>query len=563
MFTAAGNITTSMSEDFMDALDTVKWNKKITKDVADTYKKSGYGFSGRGELLPNDNIPGSNGKPILGKDGYFVERFEKSSDNIVVPPGFEPIRGENVAYADTLLINESIPNNLIYNILIKKHIEVCFMKKISINLEKLKKFIDKFILENGRLPIMKEFQKIKGSPYSQHVIERYLSGTKNICKVLGYDFVYKGKDRKVINEEALKKYIQEFYENNGKLPRTSDIRVSKGAPCSWSLLIDKYGTLRECYKVLGFNTNKVRVHKCSLDTEIMLKFINNYNSKYGVNPGLNDFKRSLGCPYNKSTILDYFGNIESLYEYYGLESKPLSQYDSISDDELFKNLIQAIYKYRTSNHHELRSLSPNTIYDASVYLRRFKSWSTVLERAGFTNYNRVLMFKFVDYQGEDPIPFIKSKIGINGEFTEKQQYYLVNRETNNSTLSKYFKSTNIFKILTNQKINRIGYMTAKQIAKDNHICDSISEKIVDDFLFDNNIVHELHQMYPNNNRFCDFKIKDIYIEYAGLYSSNTKYRKKMHEKIQYAKDNNLKLYVLYDTKQSSLDDMKRFIEENI
>lgn len=101
MFTAAGNVATGMS-DFLDVLDTVNWNKKVTEDAANTYGSTGYGFQGTTELLPNDSVPGSNGRPILASDGYFVTGFEESEDKIIVPPGFEPIRGDNIVYADTV-----------------------------------------------------------------------------------------------------------------------------------------------------------------------------------------------------------------------------------------------------------------------------------------------------------------------------------------------------------------------------------------------------------------------------------------------------------------------------
>ena len=96
MFTASGNISKSNSENILDALDTVKWNKKVTEDANATYGNAGFGFIGSSELKPQDEIPGSNNIPELGPDGYFVEGFKDSEDTIVVPPGFEPIRGENI-----------------------------------------------------------------------------------------------------------------------------------------------------------------------------------------------------------------------------------------------------------------------------------------------------------------------------------------------------------------------------------------------------------------------------------------------------------------------------------
>lgn len=101
MFTAAANLTTGNNENFLDALDTVRWNKKVTQDIANTYGGAGIGFQGTGALIPEKDIPGSNNKPVLSSDGYFVERFTDSDDKIIVPPGFEPIRGENIQYADT------------------------------------------------------------------------------------------------------------------------------------------------------------------------------------------------------------------------------------------------------------------------------------------------------------------------------------------------------------------------------------------------------------------------------------------------------------------------------
>lgn len=94
MFSAAGNISDGITEN-LDALDTVKWNRKLTQDVADTYNGAGIGFQGTSELKPVDNIPGSNNKPVINAEG-FVERFTPSDDKIIVPPGFDPIRGDNI-----------------------------------------------------------------------------------------------------------------------------------------------------------------------------------------------------------------------------------------------------------------------------------------------------------------------------------------------------------------------------------------------------------------------------------------------------------------------------------
>ena len=120
MFTATGNLTISKTENFLNALDMLKWNVTTREGIfgqegdavyggVNVGGQKGthtgnYGFSGTSEIEAN-TFPGSNGKPILGKDEfnkYNVVGWEESDDQIRVPAGFSPIRGNNVVYADTI-----------------------------------------------------------------------------------------------------------------------------------------------------------------------------------------------------------------------------------------------------------------------------------------------------------------------------------------------------------------------------------------------------------------------------------------------------------------------------
>lgn len=110
MFTAAANNVLSNSEDFTNALDMIKWNETVSEAALDeaTAKRAGYGFS-FGSTAAGDYTneisaqiaPGSNNSPDIGPDG-FVKSWNDDGDNVFVPAGFAPIRGENVIYADTL-----------------------------------------------------------------------------------------------------------------------------------------------------------------------------------------------------------------------------------------------------------------------------------------------------------------------------------------------------------------------------------------------------------------------------------------------------------------------------
>lgn len=73
------------------------------------------------------------------------------------------------------------------------------------------------------------------------------------------------------------------------------------------------------------------------------------------------------------------------------------------------------------------------------------------------------------------------------------------------------------------KMRKVGEMRKRgciTAAKDGHICDSKREAIIDDWLYENNIPHEVHKNIPTTSYFSDFLVqhegKDFYIEYDGL-----------------------------------------------
>jgi len=76
----------------------------------------------------------------------------------------------------------------------------------------------------------------------------------------------------------------------------------------------------------------------------------------------------------------------------------------------------------------------------------------------------------------------------------------------------------------------------KFIAKDGHRCDSFAEKIIDDWLYSNNVEHQRNIPYPNSSYTADFLIKRRFVEFLGLngelkeYDKNTKLKEKLAEK---------------------------------
>ena len=89
------------------------------------------------------------------------------------------------------------------------------------------------------------------------------------------------------------------------------------------------------------------------------------------------------------------------------------------------------------------------------------------------------------------------------------------------------------------------------IAKDGHFCRSLAEQQIDNWLFENNIVHEIEPNYPKHDEFnksgrmrADWKIGDKFVEYFGL-PNDKKYAEKMQKKRNLANQLNIDLIELY------------------
>ena len=86
----------------------------------------------------------------------------------------------------------------------------------------------------------------------------------------------------------------------------------------------------------------------------------------------------------------------------------------------------------------------------------------------------------------------------------------------------------------------------KYIANDGDKCDSLTEKIIDDYLFARGISHIRNFPYPGNGGFTvDFKIGDYWIEFFGLSGQLKRYDQLMREKIDLARKLGLSLIRIY------------------
>jgi hypothetical protein len=116
------------------------------------------------------------------------------------------------------------------------------------------------------------------------------------------------------------------------------------------------------------------------------------------------------------------------------------------------------------------------------------------------------------------------------------------------------------------KPNHSKYQKIRLICKDGHKVDSISEKIIDEWLFGKGIKHEKNKRYPNSNRDCDFYLSDydIWIEYFGLAGGGIEeYEMGIIEKRGIAEKNNFKILEITPKDLYGGEDYNKILERLI
>ncbi len=101
----------------------------------------------------------------------------------------------------------------------------------------------------------------------------------------------------------------------------------------------------------------------------------------------------------------------------------------------------------------------------------------------------------------------------------------------------------------NRSHNQRMYKCVNAKATDGHICDSVSELIIDNWLTKNEIPHERNMPYPKTNHKADwginFKGKTIFVEYFGLAKDSPRYDRSVAKKKTLCCKHKIKLIEVY------------------
>lgn len=119
-----------------------------------------------------------------------------------------------------------------------------------------------------------------------------------------------------------------------------------------------------------------------------------------------------------------------------------------------------------------------------------------------------------------------------------------------SSCQKHFGSWNEALIKANliphRSLNQRMYKRRQCIAKDGHLCNSVSELIIDNWFYENNIDHQKETAYPQGKFTADWSLSEnIFVEYFGLANDSRRYDEEIKKKQRICAEFGLTLIEIY------------------
>lgn len=330
--------------------------------------------------------------------------------------------------------------------------------------EKVMNYIIQYYEKNGETPKAKEWKIKDGFPCSRENLHK---------KLLSKNYTYNdlleetGFKRRVpfnakgnrVNEDALIKFIQDYYSENGVVPCLKEWKEKNGFPCNKQYLAKNY-TYNYLISKAGFRTYE-------------------YGQRhYNIQEMLEDIR--------KAVIESRCFNITELHK----------QFDYIKHRDVYANILGEF---------------ENVLIAAGIENRH----KILIHR--FSDYKLEEPVEFLKNKFGESGEFTSEQKELILSIKEAAKCGDLRREKIGKKISlhkcrKLFETYSIALIAAG--LNPAKTMKTRMVARDGHICDSYGEMLVDNILNNLNIEHSIHKRYPGSKLICDFYINDnIYIEY--------------------------------------------------
>lgn len=427
--------------------------------------------------------------------------------------------------------------------------------------EELIDILKTFYMNNGRVPMVKDFKNIK--PNESTFIKRFGSWS-NALKESGLKKI-KYKEESYTKEDIIK-YLKMFYEEFNKVPTIVDLKRTKGYP-SATPIVRIFGNYKQALIESGlFNLRKDKnlFQRNSYTIEQLKILLKQLISDINRIPVYEDINKSENMPHS-STYIRFFGSLNNALESisFDTESERQNQNKLIEKDMIQKFKELSIFLNRTPTVHDVIEYSKQEkCYSLNAYKHHFGNLNYVIKLLNLTTYRNY------DKTREEMIDDLKN-------LSIKLNRTIIQEDVLNSPVmccvNKYISEFGSWE----NALNFAGMKFKKAIfySKNNIKCLSIYELKFVNMLEFFKIEFQKEVPYSNfisvdkNYRF-DFviSIDDITypIEIFG-YKNNYKYNQKTEIKKNICEENNIPLIDLYpsDLDTWDLNDIKNTFLQKI
>jgi len=247
--------------------------------------------------------------------------------------------------------------------------------------EELLNYLKEFYEEKGKVPAAIDFSNNPKYPCSVTYQMRFNSWNNALEKA---GLKQNKKDEYSIEE--LLSLLNKFYEENGRIPNTMDLRNNPKYP-NFRTYLKYFSTWKKTLEAAGFDSkyftnprNEKRVHKSKYTKFQLLEFLRIFEIENGRNPTRRDFLNNPKLP-NYQTYKYQFGSWNNAIKAAGLEIYDPNEPRKYTDEELLEFLNK--FKSEEGRTPGERDFVNNSKYPGFVtYQRRFETWNNALKLAG-------------------------------------------------------------------------------------------------------------------------------------------------------------------------------------
>ncbi|OGN23170.1 MAG: hypothetical protein A2918_04010 [Candidatus Yanofskybacteria bacterium RIFCSPLOWO2_01_FULL_42_49] len=150
------------------------------------------------------------------------------------------------------------------------------------------------------------------------------------------------------------------------------------------------------------------------------------------------------------------------------------------------------------------------------------------------------------YTKEEIVTLIKEHVAKTNRVPPKREVPEISHKAIH-LFGSWNNALTIAGLIPNRSHNNRMYKRLNGKAADGHLCDSVSEILIDNWLHKNKVKHSRNVPYPKTNHVADWAVNNdkVFVEYFGLANDSPRYDRTIKEKKLLCRNNRIKLIEIY------------------